>query len=125
MRELVIRNEQIRKIAAQFRRARNTVLHGKSLAGAEAFIVAGDVGPFGPAVVKMRDHERAADLKAELVLAESWLLILEIVIKEVGGVQLVVADKLPNGAVKLITAGLGDHVDVGARRDAELGVRHL
>jgi hypothetical protein len=73
----------------------------------------------------MGDKERPSDLKAELVLAKSWLLIVEIVVEEVGGVERTVSQKLPNRAMKLIGAGLGDHVHVRARRDAELGVSNL
>ncbi len=108
-------SEQIRKIPGKFSRVRDIVRLGESLGGAETLPIAGNVSLLSPPVVKTRDDHRSAQVNTILVLPERRLRLIVIVVKEIRGIQIVIPDKLPNIPVKLIGAGFGDHVDVGAR----------
>ena len=69
--------------------------------------------------------QRTARSDAVLVLSEGRFFVVEIVVEEVGRVKLVVSEKFPDCAVKLIGSGLGSHIYVSAGGDAELGICNL
>src|SRR5690242_11370191 len=73
----------------------------------------------------MGNIQGAAGGNAVLILAERGLCMVEVIIEEVGGIQFVVPQELPDRTMKIVTAGLGDYVYVRARGNAELGVRNL
>ena len=90
------------------------VKHG-SLYAAKAFVI-GEEEELVAAVENVRNHNRATDGDTKLVLLKVALLNAVGIFEEVGGVQNVVAEKFPSGAVELVGAGLDGGVQERRRR---------
>ena len=91
-----------------------------ALNAAQAFVVA-EEEDFVAAVEDFRDDDGAASGKAKLVLAKCTLGNAASVFKEVRGVELIVAEKFPCGAVETVGAGLDGGVENGSAGAAEFG----
>ena len=99
----------------------DTGAHGGGGHGGES---EGGDGPAGAFVVGKEEgtilHDRTADGNAELVALVDGLPV-EGGLEEAGGVELLVLEELPEGAVQGVGAGLGGDVHDGAAGAAELG----
>src|ERR1035438_2979999 len=73
------------------------------------------------AVMYLRDHHRTAQREPELVLFERLPLRPRGIGEEIVGIELLIADELPNGAVDLVRARLRRSAHNGSRRAAKLG----
>src|ERR1035438_2228397 len=72
------------------------------------------------AVMYLRDHHRTAQREPELVLFERLPLRPRGIGEEIVGIELLIADELPNGAVDLVRASLRRSAHNGSRRAAKL-----
>src|SRR5208282_5739340 len=72
--------------------------------------------------------DRAANRAAEQVLVQNLGLVLlvetqfGVLVKEIVAIECAVAEELPGGAVKIVRAAPGHHVDACARVTAILGI---
>ena len=99
------------KIALAFEQGRHGSGIGFALPVAEAFVI--------PEEKRLVFHDRPAKGRAELVLLQRLHAPGEVV----GGIHRIVAQKLPEGAVKLIRTRTGDDVGGGTGVAPEFGIR--
>ena len=72
-------------------------------------------------MINVGDENRATDGEAELILAEFPLVhVSRRVLKKIGGVEFIIANKFPGGAVKLVGAGFDGGVQYGPAGAAKL-----
>ena len=67
------------------------------------------------------EPDRSAEVNTILVLPVRRFPL----VKEVPGIELIVAEELPKGAMKLVGSRTGSYVDVGAGGDRKLRVRNM
>src|SRR5262249_55323889 len=94
---------------------KNCALHA-----AEPFVIA-EEEYFVAAIENFRDDYRTASRKAELVLAKFALGNAAGIFEEISGVQLVIAEEFPSGAMEAVGAGLDRGVEHRGTRASEFG----
>src|SRR5581483_42890 len=105
--------------------------HGRledcALPSAETFIIC-KKEKFVTAVKYLRDHNRSTGRKSELVLAQLTFVGLKqpgrrilLAFKEICGIELVVAEELPQRAMQIVGAGLDRSVEHSGPRAAVFG----
>ena len=112
----------IGEVAALLRQGRYTLREGLAKSQPETFVAEKEEGLVAP-IVEMGKVEGPADIAAELVLMPRSSVNPLGVVKEIVGVQHVVAQVFISGAVKLIAAGFRGEVDDAAGKTAPLRVQ--
>src|SRR5215831_3077030 len=76
---------------------------------------------FITALIQLRQHDRSADGSAELVVSQLGTLLSRTILKEIVGIQLVVAKELVKGPVQFIGAGFDADIDNSSGTPSKFG----